>query len=72
MDLPLFAKRTKADALLDLLSDGAWHSMRELQAVAGWRYGGRLHDLKRRGVGHEIKRDEAGCYWYRIAGREKP
>jgi hypothetical protein len=67
------ARPTKCAKLRRLLADGRWHSMRELQDVAGWRYGGRLFDCKigRDGgepMDHETKRDEAGCVWYRRKG----
>ncbi len=43
------SQMTKAEALLRLLSDGKPHHMRELQAVGGWRYGGRIHELRKQG-----------------------
>lgn len=58
---------SKCELLRRLLSSGAWVHMRKLAAVAGWRYGARLWDLKQRGFGHEFKRDSAGAYWYRRA-----
>ena len=37
----------KREALRSLLADGAWHHMKELRAVGGWRYGARLLELRR-------------------------
>lgn len=62
---------TNCSRLRALLSDGAWHSMRELQEVAGWRYGGRLHELKHGKDGgppmdHETRREKSGEVFYRV------
>ncbi|MBK9497096.1 MAG: hypothetical protein IPO08_21795 [Xanthomonadales bacterium] len=48
-DLPLFARKMpgRCDRLRALLADRAWHTMDELREVAGWRYGARLHELRR-------------------------
>ena len=58
-------KPTKCARVRALLSDGAEHSMRELQAVGGWRYGARLWELAQTGFAHEVRRDEAGEFHYR-------
>lgn len=43
-------RKNKRDALRDLLADGAWHDLKALHAVGGWRYGARLHELRRAGA----------------------
>ena len=51
--LPDFEKRVShKQALLTLLSDGRWHTMRQMQEAGGYRYGGRLHELRK--AGHKI------------------
>lgn len=50
-DLPLFsawkaAAPARASRLRELLADGQWHTQDELEAVAGRRYGARLHEAK--------------------------
>lgn len=65
------APQTNCSRLRALLLDGAWHSMRELQEVAGWRYGGRLHELKHGKDGgppvdHETRREKSGEVFYRV------
>jgi hypothetical protein len=62
-------RQTKCDALRDLLADGAWHRMDDLQRVAGWRYSARLHDLAKRGFAHDCERRADGSFWYRRTGR---
>ena len=64
---PAFAKRkTHRDALLDLLSDGAWHTMTELAEVSGYRYSARIFELRKKG--HRIEKQTLGAdvYWYRL------
>jgi hypothetical protein len=39
-------RRTHREALRELLSDGRQHHMSELIRVGGYRYGGRLHELR--------------------------
>ena len=46
-------RKSNREKLLALLSDGRTHHMRELHAEAGWRYGGRLKEL--RNAGHVIE-----------------
>lgn len=43
----LAARETACARLRKLLADGQWHSALELVDVAGLRYGGRLHELRR-------------------------
>ncbi len=44
---------TKCEALLSLLSDGRWHSQQEVLEAAGYRYTGRVKNL--RDAGYEIE-----------------
>ena len=60
---------TKCERLRALLLNGAWHHMAELQAVAGWRYGARLRDLRLAGFDHEVERRADGSRWYRRVTR---
>lgn len=46
-------RTTHKAALLSLLSDGAVHHMQECQKAGGWRYGGRIHELRK--FGHDIE-----------------
>ena len=49
-----YAKRSShKQRLLDLLSDGEQHHMSECIRVGGYRYGGRLHELRH--AGHIIE-----------------
>lgn len=38
---------TKCAALRKLLSDGRWHSMQEMQDAGGFRYGGRVEEIRK-------------------------
>jgi hypothetical protein len=58
--------RTKRDALLWLLSDGAWHTQEELAQVAGYRYGARVLDLRKRGLKIEKQRLGPRQFFYRL------
>ena len=53
-------------ALLALLSDGAYHHMRQCLDVAGFRYGGRLHELRREGYEIETHQLGVGEWEYRL------
>lgn len=57
-------------ALRALLSDCAWHSMSELQAIAGWRYGARLFEAARGkdgGPGFDYEKERrGGGFFYRM------
>lgn len=58
------------DAMLDLLSDGKWHTNRELLKVAGFAYNARKAEL--RGEGWMIsppRRIKDGLFAYRLEGR---
>lgn len=59
--------------LRDLFADSEWHSMAELEAVAGRRYGARLYELRRGEDGRppaivEVRSEGGGCYEYRQTG----
>lgn len=59
--IPNYPKRkSKREALLDLLSDGRQHHMSELIRVGGYRYGGRLHEL-RHDFGYDIETLHVGA-----------
>ena len=55
---------THKEALLMLLSDHQPHHMRELIAAGGYRYGGRLHELRQEGWEIETVRLGVGEYAY--------
>jgi hypothetical protein len=69
------ARETACARLRKLLADGAWHSALELQEVAGFRYGGRLFELRRGDDGGPALDVEAEAraggarqlWWYRVA-----
>lgn len=70
-ELPLFARKMPArcERLRALLADLRWHTMDELREVAGWRYGGRLYEVRRGADGGapitvEV-RQTAGLHEYR-------
>jgi hypothetical protein len=57
---------TQIEAMIKLLSDGQWHHMRDLHAIA-WRYSSVLHVMKKRGMDHERREDrDTGAQWYRL------
>jgi hypothetical protein len=59
--IPDYAKRrNKRDALLELLSDGQRHHMREMERVGGMRFGARVHELKH-DYGHDIETIHLGA-----------
>ena len=63
-------KRTShRDALLDLLADHRQHHMAELMRVGGYRYGGRLHELRKDGYDIETIRlgDDEFSYRLRVS-----
>ena len=45
MNAAMEKRKTKKQRILDLLSDGKIHHMRELNAIT-YRYGGRIHELR--------------------------
>jgi hypothetical protein len=56
------------DQVVLILSDGHWHSARELAIKVGHRFGGRIFELERAGVAIERERDPetpAGKNWWR-------
>ncbi len=52
--------------LLALLSDGREHDMRECLEIAGFRYGGRLHELRQEGHVVETIQYSANHFGYRL------
>ena len=62
---------SKRDALLALLSDGRWHSARELTEVAGWRYSARLHELREDGYKIERQTLDHQLFHYRLLPGER-
>lgn len=65
--LVILELRNNAERLLQLLSDGKWHEHSELLQVAGYRYGGRIFDLRKRGYVIEKQRLGTRRYFYRMA-----
>lgn len=59
-------RKSKCNAALELLSDGRWHSARELTECSGWRYSARLHDLKKQGYVIERQTLDHQLYHYRL------
>ena len=49
-------KLTKEDRVLLKLRDGQWHEATELAYGVSWRFGGYLHNLKKKGVDWEKER----------------
>lgn len=60
--------RSNRARVLALLSDGAWHSTLELQAVGGTRAPARVHELRRSGYFVECE-GERGRFRYRCTGK---
>jgi len=54
--------------IAQLLKDRRYHSSRELLKVGGFRYGGRLHELRADGYRFTMKRDakHQNLFWYRM------
>ena len=72
MDTATREKRAShKDRLLALLSDGRVHTMGECQHAGGWRYGGRLFELRKEG--HDIETIQVGVdeFAYRLIPQEK-
>lgn len=66
MELKGLARRESHKARLRrLLSDGRWHSMVECQQAGGWRYGGRIHELRKEGLVIDTRQDAEGVFSYR-------
>ena len=63
---------TNKEALLELLSDREWHSNGECAGVAGFRYGGRKHDLEQDGWIIDKRHVKGGRWDYRLVGRRYP
>ena len=57
----------QVNRLLQLLSDGNWHSNIEiLNDLHIWRVSARIYDLKKAGYKIETKNGEKSYYWYRL------
>ena len=52
--------------LYDVMKDGQWHTATELQAIAGRRYGARLHEFACAGIPYESQRITGGEWRYRL------
>lgn len=62
-------KMTMEDKVLLAMSDGEWHEAAELAFGVSWRFGGYLHNLKKKGVSWEKERVpniEAKAFKYRL------
>lgn len=58
-------KPTHTSRIVKVLSDGRWHDGSELSRAASWRFGGYLHELRKRGLEWESERsDEQSNVWY--------
>lgn len=60
-------RRSHKTALLELLADYRQHHMAECQRAGGWRYGGRLHELRKEGYDIETIRLGDDEFAYRLA-----
>lgn len=63
-------RRSHKQALLELLSDGELHHMNQMLRVGGFRYGGRLFELRK--AGHAIETVKVGEdeFMYRLLPAE--
>lgn len=61
-----FARKTKCDALLDLLADGRAHDQHEVLRAAGYRYTGRVKDLRDRGHNIESIHVRGSVWMFRL------
>ncbi len=60
-------RRSHKASLLELLSDYRQHHMSQLIRVGGYRYGGRLHELRKEGYDIETIRLGDDEFAYRLA-----
>lgn len=58
-------RKSHRERLRDLLSDHRWHTIEEMQAAGGNRYGGRLFELRREHLIIETKRVGTDNFEYR-------
>lgn len=64
-------RTTHRQALLELMKDHRWHHHREMEKVAGWRFGARLWELVRyEGWQYEKERIGDDEWRYRLIERE--
>lgn len=61
--------RTHREKLLALLSDGEWHTQREMQRAGGLRYGARVHELRLDLLNVEVKQLDQGVHHWRLNGK---
>ena len=62
-------KLTMEDKILLRMRDGEWHEASDLAYNVSWRFGGYLHNLKKKGVDWEKERipnTEAQVFKYRL------
>jgi len=67
--------KSHREKVLELLSDGAWHSSRALQRVGGTRAGARVQELRDRGFLIECRHQpdgSAGAWEWRLTGQGEP
>lgn len=65
-------RRSKRDALLDLLRDGEWHTTIECARVGGLRFGGRIGELRALGYDIETRGASDDSFAYRLWAEESP
>ncbi len=63
-------RRTKRDALLELLRDGLWHPTLECTEHGGLRFGARLLELRQDGFDIETRGEDNQCA-YRLVSSER-
>ncbi|MEG4069610.1 hypothetical protein QUA42_20110 [Microcoleus sp. Pol11C2] len=64
-------KESLTDRLLQLMSDGQWHSTEELVAKISHRFSATQHVLKKRGYKFEKRRIEGQHHEYRLVTSPK-
>ena len=62
---------TQKQQIQELLEDGAWHHMSELNSIC-YRYSARLYDLEREGYKWEKRQLRRGEFIYRKKKERKP
>lgn len=61
--------RSHREKLHALLSDGAWHTQREMQRAGGDRYGARVHEMRLDLFNVEVMQVGTGVYHWRLNGK---
>jgi len=59
-------KQTQLSKLLQILSDGLWHSGEELATEVGWRFGAVVHQARNKGFDIETSMLGHKQYQYRL------